>query len=138
MARYEIIDEPHARPWGEKVIINPLFILLAAILVPLIWSPPFFGRFWIPFIWLAVNGVALGSSTLLKEIATLIVGALACAGVFFGTVYLLHNELLPYTDEQVIPYMIITLYGVFFLTMYLVVFNQSRSYELYNYIRSGP
>ena len=40
MQRYQIIDEPKTKPY-EYLIVNPIVILLAGILVPLIWSPPF-------------------------------------------------------------------------------------------------
>ncbi len=135
MARYEIIDEPHAKPWGERLILDPAIILFAAIIIPLFLPLPLYGRFWIPMLWLVLNGYALGSSTFGKEIATLVVGAVVWLALLYGVSYLSATESLDLPSEAIGRYMRILLFGVYFLTLYVVVFRQSRSYELYKYIR---
>ncbi|MDJ0758438.1 MAG: hypothetical protein QNJ19_03525 [Woeseiaceae bacterium] len=136
MERYRIIDEPRSKPWGEKLIVDPTIILLAAILVPLFWNPPYFGRFWLPALWLIINGYALGSSTLGKEIATIVGGLfLAWAVLWLTSVVRKANPDL--SIEAFLPYTRLLLFGVFFLTLYLVVFKQGRSYQLFKYVRGG-
>ncbi len=135
MARYEIIDEPRTKPWGERLIVDPIIILFAAILVPLIWQPPLLGRFWMPVIWLIVNGYALGSSTLGKEIRTIVRGTLGWLGVLYGTLMIMKHASLPLSKEDIIQYTVIVQFGVFFLTLYLVVSRQAQGYELYKYMR---
>lgn len=135
MDRYEIIDEPHVKPWGERFILDPTIILFAAIIIPLFLPLPLYGRFWIPILWLILNGYALGSSTFGKEIATLVVGAIVWLALLYGVSYLTSTEMFGMPTERVAPYLRILLFGIFFLTLYLVVFRQARSYELYKYIR---
>ncbi len=132
---YEIIDEPSVKPWGEKLIVEPVVILLAAILVPLVWQPPFAGRYWMPLVWLAVNGLALGSSTLGREIAVLVAGAVIWIALFLGASQVLERGIVPFQPADVYPYLRIVLFAVFFMTLYLAVFMQSRSYQLYAYTR---
>ena len=133
MARYQIIDEPRSKPWAERIIIEPTLILFAAILVPLIWNPPLFGRFWMPLLWLLANGYALGSSTLGKEVATSLVGILALYGIFILASFVMRNGVLGLANEDIFPYLRLVLFGVFFWTMYLIVMRQSVSYQLYKY-----
>lgn len=137
MDRYRIIDEPATRSWGEKYVVNPLIILLAAVFVPIIWEPPLFGRIWMPVVWLAVNGYMLGSSTLKKEIA---VGVLAMAlwyAVIVVSVALTKSDSMGLTIQQVFPYSRIFQFAVFFLFIYIAVFNQMRSFQLFEYTRGG-
>ena len=137
MERYRIIDEPKSKPWGEKLIVDPIFILLAAILIPLVWNPPYLGRFWMPSVWLFVNGLALGSSTLGKEIRALLAGGLLCLAVFYLSMLIPRWSNGLVTLQDILPYARIILFGVFFMTIYLVVFQQGRSYQLFQYVRGG-
>lgn len=134
MERYRIIDEPEAKSWAEQLIVDPIVILLAAILVPLFWQPPLFGRFWIPMLWIVFNGYALGSPTLGKEIRTLVGGLAAWFLLLVPYRALMVSGTTSWTQAQVIPYVVILQFGVFFLAMYLVVFRQSTSYALYRYV----
>ena len=135
MARYQIIDEPDTKPWGENLIVDPVLILFAAIIVPLFWQPPYMGRYWIPALWLLVTGIALGSSTLKEEIATMILGAIAWYGVFWIIARFWSAGFIPGEAADVYPYLHILQFGVFFLTLYLVVFKQSQSYAIFDYVR---
>ncbi len=135
MARYQIIDEPRSKPWGENLVIDPIFILLAAMLVPLVWNPPAFGRFWSPCIWLIVNGYALGSSTLGREIAYIALGTIGWFAIVPITRAIMATGVITLPARDVYDYIVIIQFGIFFLTLYLVVFEQSRSYHLFKYIR---
>lgn len=137
MARYEIIDEPEAPSWGERIVVDPVLILFAAIIVPLVWNPPAYGRFWMPALWLLINGLALGSATLKREISALLAGGAAMFLLFRGVTWLLASGVLPYGVEDVRPYFITVLFGVFFLALYIAVFYQSQSHQLYSYIRGA-
>jgi hypothetical protein len=137
MARYEIIDEPRTKPWGEKLIVDPIVILLAAILVPLIWQPPMLGRFWIPALWLILNGYLIGSSTLGKEIATIIIGTVVWFLVSYGVLAFVRSGASPVSGRDAYEYLLLLQFAVFFLAMYLVVFRQADSYALFKYMRGG-
>jgi hypothetical protein len=94
-----------------------------------------FGRFWIPLIWLLVNGYALGSASLRREIVTILVGVLAWLALYFGVAFTLASGIVAIPAQAVAPYLRLLLFGVFFLTLYLVVFRQSTSYQLFKYSR---
>ena len=126
---YFIIDEPKPSRWSS-LIVSPLAILLAAIFVPLAWTPPFAGRYWIPLLWLAINGWLLGSATKRRELIYLGLGGGLMPVFFFACIYLIDSTHL----GQASPYIRILLNGILFFTLYLVVFTQSTSYELYRYI----
>lgn len=134
MATYRIIDEPKSRPALEKFIVDPTIILFVSILVPLFWNPPALGRFWMPAVWLIFNGYALGSPTLGKEIRTLLLGALGLFLLLRGSSALTNSGVIPYDSAAVAPYLVTLLFGMFFLTLYLVVARQSTSHALYEYV----
>jgi hypothetical protein len=135
MARYEIIDEPRTKPWGERLIVDPIVVLLAAILVPLIWQPPLLGRFWIPALWLILNGYLIGSSTLGREIGTILVGTVAWFLVSYAILLFVQSGASPVTGKDAYEYLVLVQFAVFFLTMYLVAFRQADSYALFKYMR---
>ena len=134
MESYSIIDEPRPRPW-QHLIVNPNIILLTAIFVPLFWNPPFWGRFWIPAVWLVFNGVSLGSPTLRKELTVVAVGALVWLGILFATFPVLDAFGFNLPPETVSPYLRLLLFGVFFLILYLAVSMQSTAWQLFEYVR---
>lgn len=135
MPRYRIIDEPQSKAWGEHFIVDPTVILFAAFIVPLFWDPPFLGRYWIPPLWLIANGYLLGSATLGKEILTILGGMVAWVGVLLVTAFTVNSGLISAENISVNDYMRIIQFGVFFLMLYLVIFQQSRSYQLFDYVR---
>ncbi|MEO1482645.1 MAG: hypothetical protein AAFU77_11105 [Myxococcota bacterium] len=125
--RYRILDEPSAKPWGEKLIVNPIGILFISMVLPVFWEPPALGRFWMPLAWLMLNGIALGSSTLKKEFLAMGIGTVAWFGALVaGGFYL--------DAERFGDYLRITLFGIFLMTLYVVVLHQNRSYELFTYL----
>jgi flagellar biosynthesis protein FliQ len=129
---YLIIDEPNAR-FSGKLVINPIFILLASIIIPMIITLPFYGRFWLPFLWLAFNGFAMGSPSLKKEG---LYGVLVCsliAGIFYST----NNALPTVVDnpQDFYPYIRILLNAVLFSGLYMVVFLQSVPFGIFEYVK---
>ncbi|MEM9384837.1 MAG: hypothetical protein AAGA68_07230 [Pseudomonadota bacterium] len=135
MTTYKIIDEPKARRGMESLIVDPTVILLASMIIPLFWLPPAGGRYWLPMLWLALNGYALGSPTLGKEILTMLLGALGVVGLLFIVLALIQAGVLPFTEEGAYPYLRILTFGLFFLAVYMVVFRQATSYALFQYIQ---
>lgn len=134
MTDYIIIDEPKAR-LTENLIVNPLIILLAGVFLPLIWSPPLHGRIWLPFLWLALNGYALGSPTLAKEIALGIAGFASWFGFIYAVAYSLDFLGRFHLFTEFVPYIRIINQGIFFIFLYLIVFLQAVPYALHEYLK---
>ncbi len=133
MSYYHIIDEPKIKQ-SENLIVDPVIILLVAIFLPLFWAPPYFGRWWLPFLWLAVNGYLMGSPTLKKEIAISVIGIISLFGLMELFIHI--SKLEPFNQlKSLAQYVRIILNGAFFLILYLVVFKQSIPYEIYSYTR---
>lgn len=134
MSNYSLIDEPKPKAY-EHLIVDPLVIFFAAILVPLFWNPPMLGRIWMPLLWLCVNSFLLGSPTLLKEII-IAIGGFALWYVFmYLCIYpMIFLNLNAYVDSA-IPYFRILNQGVFYLSLYLLVFIQRTPYSIFQYIK---
>lgn len=128
---YRIIDEPKVRA-AETLIVNPLVILLAGIFLPLLWEPPFMGRFWIPFAWVIANGFLLGSPSFLKELLISVAALLSMMGLFASLAIF-----KPENANALYPYFNIALSGVFFLFLYTVVFIQMTPWSIHEYIRES-
>lgn len=124
---YIIIDEPRVNPLSN-LVLNPLVILFASILIPILWSPPYFGRLWMPLVWLLFNGYALGSATWAKEWIICIVGALCMFLILMSMGFVGEYKIA-------LPYLHIGLNATLFLSLYFAVFTQSTSYELFEYMR---
>lgn len=131
---YHIIDEPNVKPL-EKLIVNPLVIFFVAIFLPFLWDPPFFGRVWIPLVWILFNGYLLGSPSILKEAAIAVIGFGVWYKFFYGGAVALYFLGFGHYLDAAVPYLLILKQGVFFLLLYLLVFMQSPAYEIYNYTR---
>ena len=129
---YFIIDEPKVK-FLEKAIVNPVIILFAAMIVPMFTHIPYFGRWWLPFVWLVFNGIILGSPTLKKEILYSVIGLVTLAALFYLVFYIIEQNF--HFNFSVIDYLLIIMYGIFFLFMYLVVFLQEAPYQIYQYIK---
>lgn len=129
MSSYHIIDEPKPRLY-ENLIVNPIIILFVSIIVPLIWMPPMLGKYWIPLVWLVLNGYFLGSPTFWKEVFIAIGGGVCmiAAFLFLG---IMHQQGL---SESIMPYIFILLQAILFFTIYLIVFSQSAPYEIHEYV----
>jgi hypothetical protein len=133
MNYYHIIDEPKIKK-SENLIMSPIIILFVAIFLPVFWNPPFMGRWWIPFLWLAFNGYLLGSPTLKKEIAISVIGILSLFGLLELFIYI--SEIEPFNQlKSLAQYVRIILNGVFFFILYIVVFKQTVPYDIYTYMR---
>lgn len=131
-ADYLIIDEPKAR-FSGRFVVNPVFILLASMVIPFIITLPLYGRFWMPFIWLLFNGFAMGSPSLKKEIFW---GVLVCAliwAILFPIWDIIHINLDDPKRFQ--PYIIIVLNAVLFTGLYMVTLTQNVPFEIFAYIK---
>lgn len=126
---YHIIDEPKPRMY-ENLILDPVIILFLSIIVPLFWNPPMAGKFWIPLLWLISNGFLLGSPTLRREIGFAFGGAVLLFITFYGLGVAISNEF-----KQAVPYLIIILHGILFLTLYMIVFAQTSAYGIHEYLK---
>lgn len=129
---YLIIDEPKAR-FSGRFVVNPVFILLASILIPVLITLPFYGRFWMPFIWLVFNGFAMGSPSLKKEI---ICGVFVCAliwAILFPIWDAIHLNLE--NPRRFQPYIIIVLNAVLFTGLYVVTLTQRVPFEIFEYVK---
>lgn len=131
---YTIIDEPKARFW-EHLIVNPLLILFVAILAPLFWTLPLMAKVWFPILWLGFNGYLLGSTTLAREIGLLLGGLTLYVVTFIGGVYLTNTGAVFEDPTVAYPYIRIILQAILYATLLLVIFKQSTSYALYQYIK---
>jgi len=130
--QYIIIDEPKVR-FLENMIVNPIIVLFAAMIIPMFVNLPFYGKWWLPFVWLIFNGVILGSPTIKKEIIFSIVGFVLLATLLLGTSYMLNTGIT--FNFSIVSYLIIIMNAVFFLFLYLVVFTQSAPYQIYQYVK---
>ncbi len=132
---YTIIDEPRAKA-QDKLITHPVVILLVAMILPLFWNPPYLGRFWMPFVWLIMNGYLLGSPTLKKEVVYSLIGLALLIAIPFAVSLLFSLQLTWFPSaEFILPYMQIMMSAVFFLFLFLVVNTQAVPYEIFSYIQ---
>jgi len=136
MTDYTIIDEPKPGKFNH-LIISPLIIMFASILVPLFINLPYFGRIWIPAVWLVANGLFLGSASIVKEIIMAIAAVALWFAIIFGSVYL--SELLPQSInfQSIFPYSRILSQAIFFFFLMYIVNLQSTAYSLYEYMHKG-
>lgn len=132
MDTYQIIDEPKSNAY-QNLVVPPVVILFASLLIPIFIDLPLYGRLWMPLVWITINGFLLGSPTKIKEMLIAIGGLVVLALSFFALI------ILGNTDEQlmtnVLPYFRITIQGILFFTLYLVVFYQSVAYSIHEYLK---
>ena len=121
---YQIVDEP--KPTAiSYLIVPPVILLLVAMFLAPQWAA----------IWLAVNGVLLGSRTLWKEIGILLLGTVCAAGFIFGYVYLSKFGFLNLDGKA--SYISIIYRGICYLFLYWAIFLQTGSYELFKYWKTN-
>lgn len=133
MSSYHIIDEPKVK-MTQHLIVNPVAILLAAMLVPIFVSIPLYGKFWLPFIWLMVNGYLLGSPTFWRECIYSIVGILAIVSTFIGYGYGIKIDFIS-SPNSLAPYLRVLVNAIYFIALYLVVFTQMVPFSIYQYVK---
>ena len=133
MTSYRIIDEPKVN-MAQQLIVNPIAILLAAILVPIVVTIPFYGKFWLPFIWLMLNSYFLGSPTFWRECFYSILGVLAIAAAFIGFGYGIKIDAIS-SPNSLAPYIRVLVNAIYFITLYVVVFTQSVPFSIYEYVK---
>ena len=130
---YRIIDEPKVN-MAQQLIVNPIAVLLAAILVPIFVSIPFYGKFWLPFVWLMLNSYFLGSPTFWRECFYSVLGMLSIAGIFIGYGYGIKIDAIT-SPNSLAPYIRVLVNAVYFIALYLVVFTQSVPFSIYEYVK---
>lgn len=132
MSSYQIIDEPHPGAY-ENLIVNPVTILFLSIFIPFFMDLPFYGKFWMPLVWLTANGHFLGSPTRWKE-TFIAIGGLAIILVLSGIILTLFDS-----DETlasfILPYYRIVTQAVLFFTLYIIVLYQSAPFSLREYLK---
>lgn len=133
MASYHIIDEPKVKI-AQQLIVNPVAVLLAAILVPMFLTIPLHGKFWLPFVWLMVNSYFLGSPTFWRECLYSIGGMLAIAAAFIGFGYGIKIDAIS-SPNTLAPYLRVLVNALYFIALYLVVFTQSVPFSIYEYVK---
>lgn len=134
MAEYRIIDEPRAR-FSTQLIVNPLAIFLVAMFLPIVFMPPYHGRVWIPFVWLVINGILLGSPSLKKEVILATCGILLWFCLPLAALKVLESMQLADRWEFFQAYVHIGRQAAFFFFLYLIVFAQSVPYAIYQYLK---
>jgi hypothetical protein len=133
MSDYLIVDEPKISKFNY-LIFSPLIIIFAGIIVPIFIELPYYGRIWMPALWLALNGFFLGSSTRVKEMILAIVAVLSWFLIVFGAAdfFLLFSNLE--TFKKAIPYIRIFSQAIFFFFLLYIVGLQSTAYSMYEYL----
>lgn len=118
-ARYVIPDEP--RPSGlSHLVVNPVWPLFAQML----------GGSWLALPWFALNGLALGSPTRMKEWACLLASLLGSGFLMLLLVLASDRGWLGATGIRIAGLSIIALKISIAYALYLM---QSRSFELWEY-----
>ncbi|MEY4588544.1 MAG: hypothetical protein RL497_620 [Pseudomonadota bacterium] len=133
MANYRIIDEPQVK-MADRFIVNPTAILLAAIFIPIAVNIPFYGKFWLPFIWLIFNGYLLGSPSFWRECLYAMMGLCGVAGAFWAYGYGIKIDLIN-SPNSVAPYLRILVNAIYFIALYMTVFTQSVPFSIYEYVK---
>ena len=134
MSAYQIIDEPKPSTY-HTLVVDPIVILFAALLVPLFFELPLYGRFWMPLAWIVLNGFLLGSPSKLKEAVIAIAGCVTFFALYSGIHYLSTIDLT--MARFLYPYYQIIIQGALFFTLYVIVFYQSPPYAIHQYIKSS-
>jgi heme/copper-type cytochrome/quinol oxidase subunit 4 len=118
-AEYRIIDEP--RPGGlAHLAVNPFWIFLAMML----------GGAWLGWPWFVLNGLAIGSASVRKELALVLVGIVAAIGATLVLLLLVSAGAL---SMDHVKYAMVGLIAIKLAITYFVFLNQSRSFELFSY-----
>lgn len=133
MSAYHIIDEPKLGR-AQQLVVNPSLILLSAVLIPLMLTIPFHGQFWMPFVWLVVNGYLLGSPTFWKECVYAGMGLIVIVLAFVGFGYGIKTELIG-SPNMAAPYLRVVVNALYFIALYFVVFTQSAPYAVFQYVK---
>lgn len=118
-ARYHLPDEP--RPGAlAQVIVDPMWPMFAFILV----------GGWMGLAWFALNGIALGSPTLRREMALIALAIGGSALIFFGLAGVYEAGWL---DKTAMRYALLSLVAVKLGCAYGLYLMQSRVYELHTH-----
>jgi hypothetical protein len=124
---YQLLDEPHPGRL-EHLVVHPMWPLLGLML----------GGMWLALPWFVLNGIAVGSSTRVKEIALAAGGLVATAVTIFILIALAGGG---YLEGTTIYYALLSLTIIKLGTGYLLYSIQQRSVALFEYyggtVRNG-
>jgi hypothetical protein len=118
-ATYRIEDEPSPGPLAEWSV-RPFWPLLAVML----------GGVWLSWPWFVLNGVAVGSPNLKKEIGWAVGGVVVQIGLAVALLVAFERGLMP---ERAVPYALLVLVVWKLLVSYRLYQLQAGSFELYEY-----
>jgi len=117
---YRISDEPAPGALADYAV-NPLWPFLSIML----------GGVWISWSWFAFNAVAVGSPTLRKEIAWVVVGLVVSVALVIFTFYLEASGIL--TTKARVQYALLVLTVWQLGVTYVLYELQSRTIQIYEY-----
>lgn len=135
MAGYRIIDEPKATK-SQRLVVTPVLILFAAMLLPLFVQLPFYGKYWLPFVWLMLNSYWLGSPTFWRECLYAVLGVCTVLSMIIGYSYAAIHGYIADPDLY-LPYARVATNAVQFIAVYMVVFTQLVPFSVYQYVKQG-
>lgn len=133
MPSYSIIDEPKQHQLNA-FIVNPIIILFASMLVPIFINLPYYGRIWMPALWLIINSLLLKSASRTKEIGVALLAVIVWFFIIYGIWDLVYLHANDNTFRHTIPYLKIFSQAVFYFCLIYAASLQSTSYSLYEYI----
>ena len=127
MEAYRIADEP--RPRGlASCVVYPFWPFLAGM----------FGGAWLSWPWFILNGVAVGSPTLVREVALVVVGFIGSAVLALTVLLALAHEFL---NDVTVQYAQLALTVWKLAICYWLYALQGRTFSLYEYyggqVKSG-
>jgi ABC-type transport system involved in multi-copper enzyme maturation permease subunit len=116
---YRILDEPMPSPL-ERLTVNPVWPFFSAM----------FAGSWLSWPWFLVNSVALGSRGRNGDIALVLGGMLATAGIVLGVASLGTAGVI---TTQVMPYALLAPLGMRVTLAYALYLRQARTFELFEH-----
>lgn len=135
MEEYRIIDEPRPRA-AERLIVDPTFILFAAVLAPMLLRGVYLVAWIIPLLWWAFNAWLLRSPSWRREAVAVSLGVLGVVAVILLTVRL--AGLGWFEDPRRIwSYSFILQSAMFFGGLYYAAFQQANAYAIFVHLHRG-
>lgn len=128
MTQYRIPDEPLPSRW-QHLAVRPIWPLLSLMLA----------GSWLSWPWLVINGKAMGSPTIRKELLLCLAGLLVGAAYAYAVVRLVADGVVE--SEFLIELLVFALSMWRLAIAYWVMVLQSRTFDIYEHfggrVRSG-
>lgn len=116
---YKISDEP-APGFLSSIAVSPIWPFIAVM----------FGGAWLSWSWFVINGVAVGSPTLRREITWVISGIVGSLGLVFVILFAFSSGILP---KELVKYAMLFVVVWKLGVAYKLYTLQSHTIELYEY-----